>query len=216
MPPTVGIVGVDDALRISLPVLLEAAGYRTRTFRSSAELLQAEIQGITCLILDNFMPFVTGLELAEILRASGSSIPIFLITGSPTLNVLRRAKRAGINGLLQRPLDIENLNSLANANRFRIRNKKQADAGPFTLTQAKQALPDLPVFLRDHAHAAGTVVNPEVDSSEWDDNRRNIEIFLCGQFPLIQHPKPKQTARNQTANCDPPVVPLQYKSFSFR
>ena len=46
--------------------------------------LGAEVQRFACLILDHHMPNMTGLELAEKLRADGNLLPIMLITGSPS------------------------------------------------------------------------------------------------------------------------------------
>lgn len=59
---------------------------------------------MACLILDHHMQQMTGLELAERLRADGVSIPILLTTGSPSPAIARRAAELGIEGVLEEPL----------------------------------------------------------------------------------------------------------------
>ena len=79
---TVAVVDDDHAVRESLRFLLEVIGYTVEIFASAAEFLQANVQHFACLILDHHMPNMTGLELAQRLRADGAVIPILLITGS--------------------------------------------------------------------------------------------------------------------------------------
>ena len=88
---TVAIVDDDDAVRDSLRFLLEVIGHPVATFASAAEFLKAEIHRLACLILDHHMPEMTGLELAERMRADGAGIPILLITGAPSPAIVTRA-----------------------------------------------------------------------------------------------------------------------------
>ena len=76
----VAIVDDDAGVRDSLQLLLEILGHLAETFESAAEFLKADLQHFPCLISDYKMPYMTGLELAEALRAGGVNIPILLIT----------------------------------------------------------------------------------------------------------------------------------------
>ena len=105
----VAIVDDDAAVRDSLRFLLEVIGHPVETFASAAEFLKADKQHLACLILDHHMPEMTGLELAERLRADGSGIPILLITGSPSPAIVARAAELGINRVLEKPLTDEDL-----------------------------------------------------------------------------------------------------------
>ena len=93
---TVAIVDDDHAVLDSLWFLLEVVGYTVETFASVAEFLQANVNHFACLILDHHMPNITGLELAERLRADGAGIPILLITGSPSPTITGKAAEVGI------------------------------------------------------------------------------------------------------------------------
>ena len=113
----VAIVDDDRAVRDSLRFLLEIIGHPVETFASAAEFLKADIQHLACLILDHHMPEMTGLELAERLRADGSGIPILLITGSPSPAIVARAAELGINRVLEKPPTEEDLLDFINATR---------------------------------------------------------------------------------------------------
>jgi two-component system response regulator FixJ len=106
---TVAIVDDDYAVRDSIHFLLEVMGQPVETFSSAAEFLKAERQHLACVILDHHMPGMTGLELAERLRANGQGIPILLITGSPTPSIMTRAAEVGIDRVLEKPPSDEDL-----------------------------------------------------------------------------------------------------------
>jgi two-component system response regulator FixJ len=105
----VAIVDDDTAVRDSLRFLLEVIGHRVETFASAAEFLKADRHKLACLILDHQMPQMTGLELAERLRADGSDIPILLITGSPLPATAARAAELGVSRVIDKPLTDEDL-----------------------------------------------------------------------------------------------------------
>jgi two-component system, LuxR family, response regulator FixJ len=102
---TVAVVDDDQAVRDSLRFLLEVIGYTVEIFASAAEFLLANVRNFACLILDHHMPNMTGLELAERLRADGAVIPILLITGSPSPTITARAAGLGIKVLDKPPTD---------------------------------------------------------------------------------------------------------------
>jgi len=101
---TVAIVDYNHAARDSLQFLLKFMGYPVESFASTAEFLNSDIKLHACLILDNRMPLMTGLELAAKLRADGAGIPILLITGLPSPAIRARAAELGINRVLEKPL----------------------------------------------------------------------------------------------------------------
>jgi FixJ family two-component response regulator len=99
----IAVVDDDPAVRDSLRFLLEVMGLTVRTFASGAEFQQAGAHQFACLILDQHMPHMTGLELVGTLRAEGSAIPILLVTGSPSPSIVARAMQLGIEGILEKP-----------------------------------------------------------------------------------------------------------------
>ena len=79
---TIFIVDDDEAVRDSLRWLLEANGYRVKSFSGAEEFLQAyDPDQVGVLIADVRMPGMSGLELQEALIARQAPIPIVFITG---------------------------------------------------------------------------------------------------------------------------------------
>ncbi len=111
----VGIVDDDGGVRASCRFLLEVAGYFVETFESSMEFLKSETRHLACLILDYHMPHMTGLELAEKLRSEGSDIPILLMTASPSPGILARATALGIDRVVEKPFDEDDLIGFVNS-----------------------------------------------------------------------------------------------------
>ena len=103
--PVVGVVDDDAAVRDSLRFLLDSVGFRVATF-TSAEGFLADAHGVdcACLLLDQHMPIVTGLELLQQLRTAGHEIPVALMTGSPSAELTRRALELGAATVLDKPL----------------------------------------------------------------------------------------------------------------
>ena len=101
----VAIVDDDDAVRDSLQFLLEIAGHHVAAYSSAHQFLaEANPAGLRCLIVDQHMPEVTGLQLVSQLRAQGADLPVALITGSPSADLIRRALALGVVSVLEKPL----------------------------------------------------------------------------------------------------------------
>jgi FixJ family two-component response regulator len=109
-PRTVAVVDDDDGVRDSLQFLLEAAGISVATFGSAAQFLEeASFSDLSCLVVDQHMPDQTGLQLVSNLRQRGTQLPIALITGSPSPDLLRLAYELGVTKVMEKPLDDEAL-----------------------------------------------------------------------------------------------------------
>ena len=55
------------------------------------------------------MPELTGLQLVARLRGDGVGLPVALITGSPSADVLRLARELSVARVLEKPLDDDQL-----------------------------------------------------------------------------------------------------------
>jgi two-component system, LuxR family, response regulator FixJ len=106
----VAVVDDDDAVRDSLCFLLEIAGYTVAAYASAAQFLQeAPLRELACLVVDQHMPDLTGLQLVARLRGDGVGLPVALITGSPSADVLRLARELSVAKVLEKPLDDDQL-----------------------------------------------------------------------------------------------------------
>ena len=100
----VALIDDDAAVLDSLKFLLEMIGYTVAAYSSASAFLDDRATEPACLIVDQHMPFMTGLELVARLRAKGADIPVLLVTGSPTQAIFERAAQYGI-AVLEKPAD---------------------------------------------------------------------------------------------------------------
>ena len=97
------LVEDDGPLREALQLTFEVEGVEVKAFASAEDVLvDAEVLGDGCLVLDQKLPGIDGLELVGKLRSRGIQLPTVLIT-TPTATVVRRAAKCGVP-LVEKPL----------------------------------------------------------------------------------------------------------------
>jgi FixJ family two-component response regulator len=105
-PGTVYIVDDDDSVRDSARALLESYDLAVEDFASAKDILAAfDRLEHGCLLLDLNMPEMGGIELLELLRSRGDTIPVIVVTAQNDAGVLERARRAGAMAVLAKPVD---------------------------------------------------------------------------------------------------------------
>jgi FixJ family two-component response regulator len=108
--PLVLVVDDDPSVRKSLTRLLAAAGYMVEAFASAQEFLARERhEGPCCLVLDVKMPGLTGIQLQEMLAATGRRMSIVFVTGHADVPTSVKAMKAGAVDLLTKPVDVKDL-----------------------------------------------------------------------------------------------------------
>lgn len=109
-PSVIAIVDDDASLRRALARLLRTMGYQAVTFASAETFLQVGLQiPLDCLVLDVWLPGMSGVALLEHLVVLGSTLPIILITGREDVQMRLRAAQMGVVAYLRKPLDKEDL-----------------------------------------------------------------------------------------------------------
>jgi FixJ family two-component response regulator len=102
----VAIVEDDVAIQRALARLLSTAGWHAVPFPSAEAFLQTgQHAGLDCLVLDVWLPGITGVDLLEYLAATGCILPAVLMTARDDLQMRRRARQAGAVAYLLKPLD---------------------------------------------------------------------------------------------------------------
>jgi FixJ family two-component response regulator len=110
VPPLVIVVDDDRSVRKSLTRLLASAGYTVEAFASAREFLARQPHpGPCCLVLDVRMPGLTGIQLQEMLAATGRRMSIVFVTGHADISTSVRAMKAGAVDLLTKPVDAQDL-----------------------------------------------------------------------------------------------------------
>lgn len=102
--PLVVIVDDDPAVRGSLTFSLELDGFDVEAFESGEALLLRQLPPRpTCLVLDQKLPGISGLEALRQLRAREVASPAILITSHPHRSVVEAAAEAGVP-IVEKPL----------------------------------------------------------------------------------------------------------------
>lgn len=100
---TVLLVDDDADLRAALTFAFETQGYAVHAFANAEAALESDEADATCMVLDQRLPGLSGLDLLERLRAMGQRAPAILITTRPTPEERRRANAASAQ-ILEKPL----------------------------------------------------------------------------------------------------------------
>jgi FixJ family two-component response regulator len=102
--PLVVIVEDDAALRGSLKFSLELDGFQVETCETGEDLLARELPPDgACLVIDQRLPGITGLEALRRLRERDIGLPALLITSHPQPALRAAADAAGVP-IIEKPL----------------------------------------------------------------------------------------------------------------
>ena len=102
----VSIVDDDPSVRRGLARLLRSAGLQTVSYPSAAEFLKAGLAwGPACAILDIHLGGMSGLELLAQLRASGSDLPVIIITAHDDPQSREESSRLGCVAFVCKPFE---------------------------------------------------------------------------------------------------------------
>lgn len=102
------VVDDDPVVGKSFDRVLSGKGYAVITARNGEEALtKLASESYDLVFTDIKMPGMSGLEVAERVKASQPWLPVVIITGYGTENNAARAEAAGVSGFLQKPLSPE-------------------------------------------------------------------------------------------------------------
>ena len=97
----VAVVDDDESVRDAVRFLLETVDYAVRAYESPLRMLGDGWRNLDCLVVDQHMPGMTGLEMLGRMRADGVRLPVVLITGSISPDLERRAAELGARVLVK-------------------------------------------------------------------------------------------------------------------
>jgi FixJ family two-component response regulator len=108
--PLIQLVDDDEAVRSSLALLIGTVGLRVAAWRDPQEFLACfERESVGAIVLDVRMPGASGLSVLDTLRAQGADQPVIMLTGHGTVEMCRRAFKAGAAEFLEKPVDADEL-----------------------------------------------------------------------------------------------------------
>ncbi len=102
--PVIFLVDDDTHVREGIRDLLESDGRIVEDFASCEAFLKAYRPGQAgCLLVDAYLPGMTGLELLQRLRGDGDRLPAIMITGNSDVPMSVRAMKAGARDFIEKP-----------------------------------------------------------------------------------------------------------------
>lgn len=102
--PLVSVVDDNEAVRESLPGLLQHVGFTVQAFASAEAFLASEaIDETSCLILDVGLPGMSGPDLQQELARRGNAVPIVFITAQGDKSLCPRLLGRGAAACLFKP-----------------------------------------------------------------------------------------------------------------
>ena len=128
--PLIHLVDDDAAVRQALALLIGTVGLRVQEWADPQAFLAAIVQdpdrqAIGAVVLDVRMPGISGLALLEQLRAQGVDQPVVMLTGHGTVEMCRRAFKAGAAEFLEKPVhDEQLLEALQQAVRSHVKSRQ--------------------------------------------------------------------------------------------
>ena len=108
--PIVFVVDDDDDIRELIRTVLEGEGWLVEDFASCEAFLAGYQPGReACLLVDAYLPNMSGLALLRRLQVEGRALPSVMITGLSDVNIAVDAMKAGATDFLEKPISREQL-----------------------------------------------------------------------------------------------------------
>ena len=103
--PVIFLVDDDRNVREGLRAVLEEAGLAVEDYATCEVFLEAYRPGRdACLLIDAYLPGMSGLELLQRLRDAGDRLPSVMITGNSDVTIAVQAMQAGALDFIQKPV----------------------------------------------------------------------------------------------------------------
>lgn len=130
LSPLIHLVDDDAAVRESLALLIGTVGLRVQTWSDPQVFLaQFSRSDVGAIVLDVRMPGTSGLAVLDTLVAQNVDQPVIMLTGHGTVEMCRRAFKAGAAEFLEKPVDDELLiEALQAAVRQHVRSRERLQA----------------------------------------------------------------------------------------
>lgn len=131
LSPLIHLIDDDQAVRESLTLLITTVGLRVQPWSDPQAFLESfDRESVGAIVLDVRMPGMSGLSVLDTLAVQDVDQPVIMLTGHGTVEMCRRAFKAGAAEFLEKPVDDQRLiDALQQAVRQHVgsRQRQQAD-----------------------------------------------------------------------------------------
>ena len=107
---TILIAEDHNVTRRNVGFVLRNEGYNVVLAQDGEEALTQALKKLPELVLTNLhMPRLNGLDVAARMQQVAPEIPLFLMTGMLTPQILRRSQHVGVREVIMKPFDLEDV-----------------------------------------------------------------------------------------------------------
>lgn len=200
LSPTIQLIDDDEAVRDSLALLIGTVGLRVMTWANPLDFLaHFDREGIGAIVLDVRMPGISGLTVLDTLVAQGVDQPVIMLTGHGTVDMCRRAFKAGAAEFLEKPVDDELLiETLQNAVRQHVRSRERHQ----TDREARERYAQLSEREREVLGFIVTGLTNKEIGRALDLSPRTVETHRANLFAKLQAESLAQLIRRFAALVD--------------
>ena len=200
LSPLVHLIDDDEAVRASLALLIGTVGLRVQTWGDPQAFITGfDRQSIGVIVLDVRMPGISGLTVLETLVAQGVDQPVIMLTGHGTVQMCRRAFKAGAAEFLEKPVNDEALlEALQNGVRQHVKSRQRHTIDQQTRERFTQ------LSAREHevlALIVGGLTNKEMGRA-LDVSPRTVETHRANLFAKLEVDSLAQMIRQYAALVD--------------
>ena len=130
LSPLIHLIDDDEAVRSSLALLISTVGLRVQAWADPQTFMNGfDRQSIGAIVLDVRMPGISGLSVLDTLKEQRVDQPVIMLTGHGTVEMCRRAFKAGAAEFLEKPVDDEALlEALQSAVRQHVKSRERNQA----------------------------------------------------------------------------------------
>jgi len=108
--PTIFVVDDSLLVREGLRGVLEEDGRTVRDYATSEAFLEAYDPAVEgCLLVDAYLPGISGMELLQRLQEAGHHVPAIMMTGSSDVNMAVDAMKSGAVDFIEKPIGVFDL-----------------------------------------------------------------------------------------------------------
>ncbi|MES2687698.1 MAG: response regulator [Pseudomonadota bacterium] len=197
LSPLIHLIDDDEAVRSGLALLISTVGLRVQAWPDPQAFMTGfDRQTIGAIVLDVRMPGISGLTVLDTLVAQGVDQPVIMLTGHGTVEMCRRAFKAGAAEFLEKPVDDEALlEALQNAVRQHVKSRERSQ----TDRQAQERYGQLSTRERE---VLGLIVagltNKEIGRA-LDVSPRTVESHRANLFAKLEAESLAQLIRHYAA-----------------